>query len=91
MAGDFRDPVEARERAARVRQTRIALGHAFRRLNPLERRLMALRYRQSLSVNQIAGLLNLDAKRLYRTFDRLVGKLRRDLGSSGKGDLTLPC
>jgi RNA polymerase sigma factor (sigma-70 family) len=88
---EFPDPVEVRERAMRARKTRIALGQAFNQLNPEERRLMSLRYRQSMTVREIASLLNVDAKRLYRTFDRLVGKLRRDMGASGVTSLTLTC
>ena len=91
VAREFPDPVEARERAMRARKTRIALGQAFNQLNPEERRLMSLRYRQSMTVREIASLLNVDAKRLYRTFDRLVGKLRRDMGASGVTNLTLTC
>ena len=91
VAREFPDPIEARERAMKARQTRIALGQAFNHLNPEERRLMALRYRQSLTVREIANLLDVDAKRLYRTFDRLVGKLRRDMGAGGVTDLTASC
>jgi RNA polymerase sigma factor for flagellar operon FliA len=91
VAREFPDPVEARERAVKARRTRIALGHAFNQLKPEEQRLMSLRFRQSLSVREIASLLNVDAKRLYRTFDRLVGKLRRDLGASGVTDTHLTC
>jgi RNA polymerase sigma factor for flagellar operon FliA len=91
VAREFPDPIEARERAAKIRQTRRALGQAFNQLNPKERELMSLRFRQSLTVQEIAGRLNVDAKRLYRTFARLVGKLRRDMGASGVTDLTFPC
>ncbi len=91
VAREFPDPVEARERALKARRTRIALGHAFNQLKPEEQRLMSLRFGQSLSVREIANLLNVDAKRLYRTFDRLVGKLRRDLGASGVTDTHLTC
>ncbi len=91
VAREAPDPIEARERAARTRQTRIALGQAFNHLNPEERQLMSLRFRQSLTVREIAGLLKVDAKRLYRTFDRLVGQLRRDMGASGVTNLTFPC
>jgi RNA polymerase sigma factor (sigma-70 family) len=91
VAREFPDPIEARERAMKARQARIALGQAFNHLNPEERRLMALRYRQSLTVREIASLLDVDAKRLYRTFDRLVGKLRRDMGAGGVTDLTASC
>ena len=91
VAREFPDPVEARERAVQAKQTRIALGQAFSQLNPEERRLMSLRYRQSLTVREIASLLNVDAKRLYRTFDRLVGKLRRDMGASGVTGSMLTC
>jgi RNA polymerase sigma factor for flagellar operon FliA len=91
VARESPDPIEARDRAARARQTRIALGQAFNHLNPEERLLVSLRFRQSMTVREIAGLLNVDAKRLYRTFDRLVGKLRRDMGASGVTDHTVPC
>ena len=91
VAREFPDPIEARERAMKARQARIALGRAVNHLNPEERRLMALRYRQSLTVREIADLLDLDARRLYRTFDRLVGKLRRDMGAGGVTDLPAAC
>ena len=91
VAREFPDPIEARERAVKARRTRLALGQAFNQLKPEERRLMSLRFRQSLTVREIAGILNVDARRLYRTFDRLVGKLRRDMGTFGVTDLTFPC
>jgi RNA polymerase sigma factor (sigma-70 family) len=91
VAREFPDPIEVRERAVKARRTRLALGQAFNQLKPEERRLMSLRFRQSLTVREIAGILNVDARRLYRTFDRLVGKLRRDMGTFGVTDLTFPC
>lgn len=91
VAREFPDPIEARERAAKARLTQVALGQAFKRLKPEERQLMSLRFRQSLTVREIADRLDLDAKRLYRTFDRLVVKLRRDMGAFGVTELTLPC
>lgn len=91
VAPEFPDPIEARERAAKARQTRMALGQAFNQLQPQERQLMSMRFRQSLTVREIAGLLNVDAKGLYRTFDRLVGKLRREMRAHGVTDLTSPC
>ena len=91
VAREFPDPIEARERAAKARRARAALGQAFNQLDPHEQQLVSLRFRQSLTVREIAGLLNVDAKRLYRTFDRVVGKLRRDMTVSGVTELTLPC
>ena len=90
VAREAPDPVEARERAAKTKQTRIALGQAFNQLNPEERLLVTLRFRQSLTVQEIAGVLNIDAKRLYRTFNRLVDKMRRDMRVSGPAD-PFPC
>jgi RNA polymerase sigma factor (sigma-70 family) len=91
VAREFPDPIEARERAAQARRARAALGQAFNQLEPHEQQLVSLRFRQSLTVREIADRLNVDAKRLYRTFDRLVGKLRRDMTVSGVTELTLPC
>jgi RNA polymerase sigma factor (sigma-70 family) len=91
IARDFPDPIEARERTAKARQRRIALGQAFDQLKPDERKLMALRFQESLTVREIAGLLDIDAKRLYRTFDRLIGKLRRNMGASVAPDVTFRC
>ena len=90
VAREAPDPIEARERAAKTQQTRIALGQAFNQLNPEERLLVTLRFRQSLTVQEIAGVLNIDAKRLYRTFNRLVDKMRRDMRASGPAD-PFPC
>jgi RNA polymerase sigma factor for flagellar operon FliA len=91
VAREAPDPIEAREREARTRQTRIALDQAFNQLNPEERLLVSLRFRQSMTVREIAGVFKIDPKQLYRTFNRLVDKLRRDMGVSGTADLRFPC
>lgn len=83
----FRDPVEAREDRARAHRMRRDLRQACRRLPAEERSLIALRYARMLTVPEISRQLRVDAKALYRRFDRVLSKLRLTLTDQPVGDL----
>jgi RNA polymerase sigma factor (sigma-70 family) len=70
------DPVALSERRRTERRTRKALALALRRLTAEDRWLIGMRYGQGRSVQAVAELLNVDAKALYRRYDRLLQSLR---------------
>jgi RNA polymerase sigma factor (sigma-70 family) len=72
----FRDPIEAREAQLAARRSSVALARACRELPADERRMIALRYHRSMSVQQIGRLLDVNPKQLYRRFDRTMRQLR---------------
>jgi RNA polymerase sigma factor (sigma-70 family) len=88
LSEPFRDPIAARERLERAHQVRRALRHAYLTLPPDDRRLLALRYQRSMTVRQIGEDLEIDPKALYRRFERLASKLRRELGAGTGFDLS---
>ena len=82
-----RDPpdstVDNAQRESRVRQVRVALKRALAKLGAEERLILRLRFRESLTVAQIAKTLQIDQKRLYRRCDRLLAGLRKSLQGEG--------
>jgi RNA polymerase sigma factor (sigma-70 family) len=60
-----------------------ALVEAFEALPALERDLLARRYFHKVSVADIAAEDGVDAKRLYRTFGSILGRLGRALVAAG--------
>jgi RNA polymerase sigma factor (sigma-70 family) len=88
LSEPFRDPIAAREGLERAHQVRRALRRAYLTLPPDDRRLLALRYQRSMTVRQIGRDLDIDPKALYRRFERLTSKLRRDLGTGTGCDLS---
>lgn len=73
----------ARARTARSTAISRALLGTLRQLNADDRRLLMLRYATGLPVSQIAFTVGQDQKRLYRTYDRILGRLRADLERVG--------
>jgi RNA polymerase sigma factor (sigma-70 family) len=88
LSEPFRDPIAAREGLERAHQVRRALRRAYLTLPPDDRRLLALRYQRSMTVRQIGRDLDVDPKALYRRFERLTSKLRRDLSIGTDCDLS---
>jgi RNA polymerase sigma factor for flagellar operon FliA len=81
------DVAERRDEAARMDG---ALAAALDRLADDERLLLRLRFREDLSVADIARLLKIDQKPLYRRLERLKTGLRRELEAAGiRRDLVL--
>lgn len=73
----FQDPIEVQEERESARRMRRALRQAVRQLDPDERQLLALRYKLSLPVSDMAILLNVDARILYRRLEKTIRTLRR--------------
>jgi RNA polymerase sigma factor (sigma-70 family) len=67
-----RDWLEARER-----RRRAAVADALRRLPEEDRRLLRMRFAQGRTVRAVAQSLQIDAKVLYRRYDRVLRSLRR--------------
>jgi len=59
------------------------LQSAVMRLGAAERRLLKLRFRDRVSVADVARRYGVDQKALYRRFDGILGRLRVDLESQG--------
>lgn len=77
--------LESRERAAAWQSAQRALEEATGSLSPEDRLLLRLRFWQGLSVADIASLLKLEAKPLYRRYERLMRDLREQLEAQGLG------
>lgn len=67
---------DLRRRAARLT---LALQRAVSALDPPDRYLLGLRYREGRSVADIARVLGRDPKRLYRRYDWVLRRLRAEL------------
>ena len=59
------------------------LARALAGLSAADRRLLDLRYRENQSVPAIARTLKIDAKALYRHFNRVLRMLRVCLAQQG--------
>jgi len=75
--------VQHAQREFRARQVSAALRRALAKLSPEDRLILRLRFRESLTVAQIAKTLQMDQKRLYRKCDRLLDGLRESLQGEG--------
>jgi RNA polymerase sigma factor (sigma-70 family) len=80
---DFEDPIAARERYGRHARIKSRLALALEQLPMGDRQLLALRYRDRQSVQNLAKLMKTDAKALYRRFDRVLRSLRKDMIEQG--------
>jgi len=78
-----------RDLPRRAKRVTEGLRQGLRDLEPAERQLLRLRYRQGQSVADIARATGLDQKRLYRMFGRALERLRAALESChvGLGDV----
>jgi DNA-directed RNA polymerase specialized sigma24 family protein len=56
------------------------LTSAVKRLTPAERRLLEMRFREGRRVSEIAQAMGVEARPLYRQFERIVSRLRRAIG-----------
>jgi DNA-directed RNA polymerase specialized sigma24 family protein len=64
-------------------RTRAVLGRALASLAPDDRLVIRLRFVERLRVCQIASQRGFDQKALYRRFERVFKKLRRDMQQEG--------
>jgi RNA polymerase sigma factor (sigma-70 family) len=65
------------------RRVRVALEGAIRTLTAEERLLIKMRFDDAFAVSEIAELLHLKQRPLYRTFERLFARLRECLVTDG--------
>jgi len=77
------DAVVHGERAEVETRRARALKAAVAQLDPHDRLLLALRYRDGRKVSEMAALMQLDQKPLYRRLDRVLGRLRKTLQEQG--------
>ena len=82
-AAAFEDPIEATLRRRQRHDSVRALRRAVRQLSRDEQELIALRYSEHRSVQDIAGRTGVDARVLYRRFERLLRSLRLTLAGDG--------
>jgi RNA polymerase sigma factor (sigma-70 family) len=75
--------VVERERASTASQVDGALKAVMSSLDPQDRLILALRFEDGRTVADIAGLLRLDQKGLYRRLERLLAQLRTALEARG--------
>lgn len=73
----------AAEAQARFSRVAARLRELVTGLDPRDRLVLQMRFEQDLSVAQIARLLDLDQKRLYRTIEQALTSLRGQLAAEG--------
>jgi RNA polymerase sigma factor for flagellar operon FliA len=76
-------PALAQERARRAHGMRLALSRAMADIDERERLILRLRFREDLRIGNIASLLGLEVKPLYRQLGRLLSDLREALERAG--------
>jgi RNA polymerase sigma factor (sigma-70 family) len=77
------DNILRAEQDFRAKRVRAALERARQALAPEERLILKMRYDDGVPVVDIARVLHLDQKRLYRSIERLLADLRADLIADG--------
>jgi RNA polymerase sigma factor for flagellar operon FliA len=73
----------AHEKAVATARISAALIRARTRFEPQDQLILALRFDDGKTVAEIASMLRLDQKTLYRRFDRLLRELRTALEAEG--------
>jgi DNA-directed RNA polymerase specialized sigma24 family protein len=71
--------MEVNELRDEAQRARCALASAIRGLPDEERQLLKMRFQDGHAISEIAAILRLDAKPLYRRFSRILDQLRADL------------
>lgn len=64
------------ERATRAKQLRAALHRALQTLSREDRLILEMRFRDGITVRQIASTLQLESRLLYRRIERCLRRLR---------------
>ena len=82
-AGPFDDRVLSKERRDAARRISHALAGAVKSLGDQDRLILRLRFQEDLSVADIARVLHLERKPLYRRFESLLDRLHESLEAAG--------
>jgi RNA polymerase sigma factor (sigma-70 family) len=77
------DVAAGRDRRAAADRIAEVMPSLMARLVPEDRLLLALRFEDGRTVAEIAAILRLDQKALYRRLARLLGELRKGLETAG--------
>jgi len=77
--------VRAGEREIAARSAIACLDRAIGDLSPEDRLILQLRFRDGRKVPEIARIVGLEPKKLYKRLDRLFEALRRALKDAGIG------
>jgi RNA polymerase sigma factor (sigma-70 family) len=82
------DAVEAPERARAAKQAAAAMDAAVLELPGEDRLLLQLRFWEAMRVSDIAKVMSVDQKKLYKRLDKLLLHIRRALENAGVDRLT---
>jgi RNA polymerase sigma factor (sigma-70 family) len=77
------DVIAEQERTATAARVGVALKSAMSGLEPQDRLILALRFEDGRSIVEVARMLRLDQKALYRRLDRVMKALRGALHAEG--------
>lgn len=83
VAADGDDRVESRDRERSARCCVAALDAALAQFDAEDRFILQLRFWDSLKVPEIARIVGIDQKKIYKRLDKLFAVLRRALESAG--------
>lgn len=82
-APEIHDGIEQQEDARRASAMSAALAAALDELGPQDRLILKLRFQDEIQIAQIARLLGLEQKPLYRRIEHVMGVLRRAMEARG--------
>ena len=77
------DVIADQERTATAARVGVALKSAMSVLEPQDRLILSLRFHDGRSIVEVARMLRLDQKALYRRLDRVMAALRSALDAEG--------
>ncbi|HET8774347.1 MAG TPA: sigma-70 family RNA polymerase sigma factor [Thermoanaerobaculia bacterium] len=80
---DADERVECHERELAARRCAQALDAALKELDDEDRLILKLRYHQGCKAPEIAAIVGLDQKKIYKRLDKLLAVLRRKLEEAG--------
>lgn len=83
VESDAYDRIEAGDRARVCRKAMEVIDRAAQTMAAEDRLILQMRFCQARRVPNIAGILNLDQKKLYKRLDKLFDVLRSELEKAG--------
>lgn len=75
----FVDPIESARVSAELRRTMTSMRRAYLRLDPEDRLILKLRFRDEMPITAIASRLNRPAKPMFRRVERILATLRAQI------------
>ena len=83
VEADALDRIERDDRARLARNAARTIDGALASMDAEDRLILQMRFWNALKVPEIARVLHIEQKKLYKRLDRLFGTLRRELEQSG--------